>query len=41
MKKIIYKILWGISKFIGLGFGGIFFSKEIKDMDKEFDQKIK
>lgn len=36
LKRLILKILWSICLFLGLGYGGIFFSKEIKKVEKEF-----
>jgi len=39
IKKFFFKLLLGICEFVGLGYSGIFFSKELRKLEK--DLKIK
>ena len=41
LKKLILKIFWNVFLLIGLSYSGIFWSKEVKKMEEEFNKFLK
>lgn len=41
MKRFLYKLFFNICIFFGLSYGVIFFAKEIKKIEEEFNKAIK